>query len=295
MSDNTIILGTTPTTSVILNEEFPELKKIPIEPYAICYSKGLPVSLKLLMDAPRIHRVIKKEHQQLEKIIVDNHIDVVISDNRFGLWNSKAECIYITHQLNIQAGWLSFLANVIHHRFIKHFNQIWVPDSNGKNNLAGNLSKNSSLLNTQYIGALSRLIPNSKTNIPIDYLILLSGPEPQRSLLEQALLTIIEQSTKTIYFVRGSNSPFGVLKNKHAYVINFAKADDLSQLMESASCVICRSGYSTLMDLHTFKKTNIVLIPTPGQREQEYLANYWKETFDAKLLLQKEISNFKLE
>lgn len=157
MSDNTIILGITPSTKIIFNDEFPKLQKVNIEPYDISYSKWLPIILKLLLDAPRIYKVLKKEHQQLEQLIKEFNINVVISDNRFGLWNKQIESIYITHQLNIQAGWMSFIADKVHHYFIKKYNQIWVPDINENKNLAGNLSKNGSLKNVTYLGVLSRL------------------------------------------------------------------------------------------------------------------------------------------
>jgi hypothetical protein len=53
--------------------------------YNIKYSKALPVAVKLLLDAPRIFNVIKSERKQLEQIIKDYNINVVISDNRFGM------------------------------------------------------------------------------------------------------------------------------------------------------------------------------------------------------------------
>ena len=293
MLDNKVLLGVTPTTSIILDEEFPTLKKIAIEPYNIKYSSWLPISLMLVTDALRIKRIIEKEEQQLHVIIKENQIDVVISDNRFGLFNKNVECVYITHQLNIQAGWLSLMADKIHHHYIKQFNRIWVPDfESDEKCLAGKLSRNHTFNNVEYLTPLSRLSHDTAVVEDLDYLIVLSGPEPQRTILETTLLKIAKKSTKQICIVRGSNNPISGIADRNIKVIDCATAEQLSQLLVSAKKVVCRSGYSTLMDLYTLHKKQIILIPTPGQHEQEYLANYWQETHGAKVVLQKDLNGF---
>jgi uncharacterized protein (TIGR00661 family) len=291
--DNAVILGVTPTTALIFNEEFPELKKVDVEPYDIRYSHSLPLSVKLLFDAPRIFEVIKKERLQLKHIIQEHHIDIVISDNRFGLHDKSADCIYITHQLSIQAGIFSWIVDKIHHHFIKQFNSIWIPDFEDEHrNLSGKLSKNPSLQNVRYIGPLSRLSVLGKTENQIDYLCLLSGPEPLRTYLEKVLMEKANRSDKRIYFVRGTVKKAKSFANKNLVIIDMPDAKQLSQLIADAKIVVCRSGYSTLMDLHHLQKTNCILVPTPGQEEQEYLAKYWEQKFAAKVIQQKELNNF---
>ena len=283
-------------TSIILDEEFPTLKKVPIEPYDIKYSSWLPLSFKLLIDSFRIWRVIKKEKKQLEVIVKEHHISVVISDNRFGLYHSNIECVYITHQLNIQGGWLSYMANKIHLHYIKKFNQVWVPDFEEFNkSLAGLLSRNPGLRNVTYIGPLCRLTPSQTIIEDLDYLFLLSGPEPQRTILETVFFEIVAKSNKSICIVRGSNIPHAFKSNSLISVINYPSSDQLSSLMQRAKTIVCRSGYSSLMDLTAFKKRKIVLIPTLGQQEQEYLADYWEKTFQAKIVLQKNLNDFRLD
>ncbi len=296
MLDNEVIIGVTPLTSIILNEEFPTLKKVSIEPYNITYSSWLPLSFKLLMDSFRINRVIRKEKIQLEAIVKEYRINVVISDNRFGLQHSSVECVYMTHQLNIQAGWLSSMANKIHHHYIKKFNQVWVPDFEEETkSLSGLLSRSHNLKNVTYINPLSRLIPSSTIVEDLDYLFLISGPEPQRTILETVLFEIASKSNKSIYIVRGSNKPQPFKSNDKITVINYATSSQLSELMQRAKTIVCRSGYSTLMDLNALHKKNIVLVPTPGQQEQEYLANYWKEKYHIKIILQKNLKDFRLD
>lgn len=296
MTSNEVILGVTPLTTVVFNEEFPDLKKIPVQPYNITYSRKLPLSLKLLLDAPRIFGIIKKEREQLKKIIHDHKINVVISDNRFGLYNSRAQCIYLTHQLNIEAGIFSALANVIHHRFMKRFQEIWVPDFENENDaLAGKLSRKTVSKNVKYIGPLSRLPFTETTNKELDYLCLLSGPEPQRTLLENALILAAQKSTLNIVLVRGTNRSLELAIPQNLKVYNTPSAIELSVLIASSKTIVCRSGYSTLMDLHALKNTNSILIPTPAQGEQIYLANYWKEKFGAKVLLQSDLDGFEFK
>lgn len=290
MVENVVILGVTPTTALIFNEEFPTLTKVEIEPYNIRYSHSLPLVAKLLLDAPRIFSVIKRERIQLSQIIKEHHIDVVMSDNRFGLFDKNVECIYITHQLNIQAGLFSGIANKIHHHFIKKFNEVWVPDFEDESKrLAGKLSGNNNLKNVKYIGTLSRLSMEDKLENQYDYLCLLSGPEPLRTHLEKVLIEKANQSNKRICFVRGTMKGLKSFANKNVTVFDMPNGKELSQLITNSKTVVCRSGYSTLMDLQHLQKTSYILIPTPGQDEQEYLANYWEHKFAAKVIQQKDL------
>ena len=290
-----VILGVTKTTAIIFNEEFPTLKKIEIEPYNISYSKKIPLSIKLLFDAPRILGVIKKEQQQLAKIIKEHKIEVVISDNRFGLSNKNVECIYMTHQLNIQAGVFSFIANQIHHHYIKQFNSVWIPDfEDEKNCLAGKLSRNASLKNVVYLGPLSRLQKVDEIKVEYDYMCLLSGPEPLRTELEIILIEKAMQSDKKICIVRGTNLEHKIFVNKNVTIVDLPSAKELSQFICNSKTIVCRSGYSTLMDLHHLQNTNCILIPTLDQYEQLYLANYWEQKFGAKVIDQKDLASFSL-
>lgn len=295
MTNNVVVLGVTKTTSLIFDEEFPQLKKVEVIPYNIKYSKALPVAVKLLLDAPRIFNVIKSERKQLEQIIKDYNINVVISDNRFGMSSKNVESIYITHQLNVQAGIFSTIANKIHHHYIKQFNVVWVPDfENEKDNLAGKLSHHHDLKNISYVGPLSRLpIANSKEN-GFDYLCLLSGPEPLRTELERVLIEKANKSDKSICIVRGTDKKLKSFVNKNITIIDAPSANELSQWIIDAKTIVCRSGYSTLMDLHHLNKQNCVLIPTPGQEEQEYLANYWSGKSGFKVIHEKDLKTFVL-
>lgn len=250
-----------------------------------------------MFDVPRIWNVVKKENQQLATYVQEHKIDIVISDNRFGLHHPNTQNIYITHQLNIKAGLFSGIASRIHQSYMKHFQEIWIPDfEKNTEALAGDLSRNNNHFNVKYLGPLSRLKLNYTTIENFDYLCLLSGPEPQRSMLEEALMKKAMNSNKKICLVRGTKQALVKKFPKHIAVINTPTAEQLSMLITNSKTIVCRSGYSTLMDLYCLKKNfNVILIPTPGQNEQVYLAGYWKEKFNLKVIFQNNITSFDFE
>ena len=294
MAKNTVILGVTPGTGPVLEEEFPELKTIGIEPYKIRYSKSLPLLMKLFSDAPRISGVIQKEQAQLKAIVQEHAIDLIISDNRPGLSHERVESIYMTHQLQIRAGIWSAAANRIHRRYMQTFSKVWVPDFEDRElSLAGELSANTGLDHVQYIEPLSRLDAGIKKSERIDYLILLSGVEPQRTLLEEALCRAFVHTIKKVTLIRGTTNAATLPFPKTMRVIDLANAAQLSQLICNAEVIVCRSGYSSLMDLHHLQKKQMVLIPTPGQTEQEYLATHWSKHFGATIVAQARIADWK--
>lgn len=296
MANNVIILGITPITAPIFNEEFPQLTKVNVEPYAISYSNRLPLSLKLIFDIPRLLKVVNKEHRQLKEWVKTYHIDTVISDNRLGLYHQQVTSIYITHQLTIQAGWLSGIANRVHHAYIKRFDKVWVPDFEDKaKSLSGKLSQNIFLSPINYIGPLSRLNQKQGLTEEFDYLFLLSGPEPHRTSFETTLVSIAKTSTKKVALVKGTLRRLNVVYPDNVMVYDLPNAETLSRLIINAKMVVCRSGYSTLMDLFVLRQQNIILVPTPGQKEQEYLACYWHKKYQVKYVLQKHLKDLVLD
>lgn len=294
--NNKIILGVTPLTKLIYNEVFPDLQQINLPAYNIRYSTTFPLWLKLLSETPRIKKIIKNEYRILDKIIEQNKIDVVISDNRFGLYSDKVHSVFITHQLNIKAPIFTRLINRINKRYILKFNEVWVPDYEDESkSLSGELSHAKTLFHSRvkYIGPQSRLNlddSNAISEIKYDYLILLSGPEPAREKLEKRLIKKAKASNKKIALVRGSafKNDYSELKNTDVFDLPGNKK--LTELILSSRKIICRSGYSTLMDMYLLQKKDLILIPTPGQSEQAYLAAYWAKKFDATLVNESDIN-----
>ncbi|MEO7531683.1 MAG: glycosyltransferase [Sediminibacterium sp.] len=278
----------------LLQTEFPSLQILPLEGYRVRYSKskwGLP--FKLLLQLPRLQKIIKKEHDWLDTLIDEQHIDLVISDNRYGLYSQKIPCIFITHQLTIKAPfvWLEKIIQKINYRYINQYKSCWVPDVAGNTNAAGVLSHPALLPNTkvQYIGLLSRFQfqPLAKK---YDFTILLSGPEPQRTLLETALLTQLPGVKGRILLVRGKPGTNEIPETDGRIEIkNHLPGTALQKVLLQSEYIISRSGYTTIMELLSLRRRSI-LIPTPGQTEQEYLGEKLMTDYSCMCIAQNEFN-----
>jgi uncharacterized protein (TIGR00661 family) len=248
---------------------------IRFEGYNIKYSKYLPMSLSMIFQIPKILWNIKKENATLEDIIKEYKIDGVISDNRFGLYSKKVPCVFITHQLEIQTPSFTESIRNFNYKYINKFDACWVMDDE-KINLAGNLSKPKFLPNnTHYIGIQSRF-EKQEIEKKYDFLAIVSGPEPQRTILEKGLIRALKDRKEKSLIVLGkpelnTSNQIGSLTIK-----SHLDAKDLNTAISQSELIICRSGYSTVMDLAKLGK-KAIFIPTPGQTEQEYLANNFKD------------------
>jgi uncharacterized protein (TIGR00661 family) len=264
----------------LLQKEFPNTVFLRYKGYEIKYSRRKKfLLLKLIFQSPKIIFRVFQEKNWLKKVIKKYSIDAVISDNRFGMHNKDVPSIYITHQLYIKTGnrFSEKIAQKIHYYFIKKYTACWIPDLE-KNGLASELSHPKKLpQNSIYIGPISRFISLPGSEIFNDLLIIISGPEPQRTIFEKEILQQIKLIKGNIIFIRGLPSEnqkpenFGEVK-----IENHVPSYELNKMIEGSKIIISRSGYTTVMDLATLSK-KAILIPTPGQTEQEYLAKYLSE------------------
>jgi len=273
-----VVVACCPKQKQLLQQEFTDLQLIDLFGYNISYANNKFIFiLKIILQIPKILYCIYKENKWLNDYINTHKIDVVISDNRYGLFNKKIKSVFITHQLVIKAG-NRFIENIlqkINYSFINKFNTCWVPDFADENNIAGELShplKMPKIL-VKYIGALSRFY-KVEIDIKYDLCVLLSGPEPQRTLLENKLLFQLNNlKNKKILFVRGLPTSNDIIKHSNCTIKNHLSGQDLQKAICSSNIVVARSGYTTVMELLHLQKT-MILIPTPMQTEQEYLAQY---------------------
>ena len=266
-----------------LEKEFPKLNAYKLPAYDIKYSNNSYFfKFNLLVQIPKINKAVADEFKVVQQLIIDENIKGIISDNRFGVQSKNIPSIYITHQINVLSGITTFFTSKVHQKIIKKFDQVWVPDTKDKFNLSGNLSTNiNPKIKPTYIGFLSRFKNQviQKDNYKYDFLVLLSGTEPQRTILEKKLIAQLENSIKKVLFVRGKIDLKTTFKNtKNITFINFLTQKDLQKSIIESNIVIARSGYSTMMDLAVLQKI-CFFIPTPNQTEQEYLAKHldtWK-------------------
>lgn len=263
---------------LLLKKEFPKLEFVELPSYHIEYSKkGHHLKLKLLKVAPKFLSAVKREHDRVQKIIAKFKIDGIISDNRFGVYSKKVPSVYITHQLNVLSGNTTWLSTKLHQKTIKHFDECWVPDCKEKNNLSGELGHLKNLkLPVRYIGPLSRF---KKMSLPKSYdvMVLLSGPEPQRSLLEEKLFSELKNYKGNVLFVRGLlEASQNITTQDHLTIYNYMTSTELETAINKSDLIVSRSGYTTIMDLAKLEK-KAFFIPTPGQFEQRYLAEKLKK------------------
>lgn len=265
-----------------LRRHFPAADYLELPAYEVRYPFR-SMALNLLWQAPRILYTIWREHRLIRQLVRQGEVQRIISDGRFGCWYPRVESIWLAHQLHIQHN-NSVLAkgvNTCYHAYIRRgFQSVWVPDRETEPRLAGRLSRPIPGLPHQYIGPRSRYagISLDTTNqTSYHYLALLSGPEPQRSYLEQQIRAELSKLHQPCLLIRGVPGET-TIKNTSGLLheVDWLLGDELLKAVQQSRQIICRSGYSTLMDAWYWQKP-LLLIPTPGQTEQGYLARYWAE------------------
>jgi len=278
-NDYKVTLASDGQALALLEKEFPALPLIELPSYKITYSeKGSNFKQKIVRNIPQIINAIKKENKVVNKLIDSLKIDGVISDNRLGLYSSKVPTVIISHQLNVLSGRTTWISTRMHRHFIQRFNECWVPDSNGSINLSGRLGHPEKKLKipTKYLGVLSRMTI-SKEILTYKAIAIISGPEPQRSLLQTALCKQLRKFSGKVLLVEGKISDEQETTQKgNLTIVNYLTSSDLEKAINQSEFVISRSGYTTVMDLARLQK-KAFFIPTPGQSEQEYLANRLKQ------------------
>ena len=274
---HTVIIACTKKQEIYFNEFFgDQVQYIKCPEYNITYSSILPLYLKIAIQFPKIILKSFLENLWLKKIVRQKNVEVVLSDNRFGMYNKEIRSIYLTHQIHVKTPLRFNLADYWHKKMIRNFSEVWIPDV--ENGLSGELSFPYPKKHPphKYIGILSALKKvesyHKKSN---QLLIILSGPEPQREILEKKLIEILPKINWSgeIIFVLGKQT--GTIETSYKGNVKYfsrLSGQSLATLILESSLVICRSGYSTIMDLCVLESSG-VLIPTPGQTEQEYLAH----------------------
>lgn len=257
-----------------LKQEFPSLAHFILPTYAISYTRNL--RLGLLFQIPHILKAVRNEKKAIHHFIEANK-DVVgiISDNRFGVRSKLVPSVYMTHQVKVLSGKTTFLTSYFHQKIIKKFDECWIPD-NENSQLSGKLSVTKRNLKTKFIGVLSRF-KKEVLEEEIDVLVILSGPEPNRTFLEKKLISEFKNTSKNIVFVLGKvESDTKNWTSENILFYNYLLSHELQKIINSSKIIVCRSGYSSIMDLAVLKK-KVFLIPTENQHEQEYLANFLEE------------------
>ena len=289
-----VVIAGSGSSFALLRKEFPDLEAVELDGMIVHYSHHRSQVWTLVGQLPSMLKAMRKEHERIAAIVQEYRIDTIVSDNRFGLWCEGVESVYITHQLMVKLPWWCCWAEGIvrrwHRRVIAHYTYCWVPDVEGKDNLSGDLSHKYSLpRNARWVGWLSRFegVQTSNELRPYRNVAVLSGPEPQRQMLEDELRRMFLRRGERSLIVRGVVTAQAdcwgykdAQKKGCVTTVDMLPTEELKLVLENAGWIYCRSGYSSLMDLAVLRMLDkAVLYATPGQPEQEYLKRYNESKF----------------
>ncbi|MDG1477014.1 MAG: glycosyltransferase [Vicingaceae bacterium] len=274
-----VIIGADKNPLAFLKQEFPKLKTVVIPGYEVNYGeKGS--TLKLFYESVKFFNFIKEEHSFIDKIIEEYNINLIVSDNRYGLYSDKVKSIILTHQLFVKAPIGEKIAHQKIEKLINKFDECWIPDVAGENNLSGDLSHLYPIkIKHKFIGPLSRFAIKKDVTLSrgeeYDIIAIISGPEPQRTIFEKLIFDEIEKNKLKAVVVLGQPNQELEVRGQElgTKVFNHLETLLLQEYILKSKVVVCRAGYSSIMDLSALNK-KAILVPTPGQTEQEYLAAY---------------------
>ena len=269
----------------VLRQEFPDAPFIEYPDYPVPFSAGHLFVPKFCASMPFMLAAVAREHAKLDSILSKDHYDLVISDNRLGVFSSRVPSLFISHQLHYHlpllywpAELLAIPANMFLH---DQYTRLIVPDNPPSPlSLAGKLSRPQTDVARER-AYFSGILSDSRQlacRQDLDYLVIISGPEPQRTILEKIVLARIGELEGSGVVLLGSpQAKPAPVRRGNWTCVPYVPTEVKTELMNRAKCVICRSGYTTLMELAELGKTKALLIPTPGQTEQEYLSWYYRE------------------
>jgi uncharacterized protein (TIGR00661 family) len=270
--DVEVVIATDGGPYQLLTKEFPQLRAYELPGYNVNY-KGNNFGWTMLRQGAKVLAAIAKEQKAVQDILAKEKIDAIISDNRFGCYGKGIPSVFITHQVNLISPMkaLEAPANIANHSLIKKFDEVWIPDFPGEDNLAGKLSFPANFKKKRYLGALTRM-HGGELEKSFDVIAVISGPEPKRSEFEHKIFAQAIKLEKRVLVVRGLPDQWEFVNlTSNVEAVAFLTSKALNEAILSADVLVSRSGYSTILDLVKLEKPAL-LVPTPGQTEQEYLA-----------------------
>lgn len=283
-----VVLGGDGRSLALLRHHYPQLPSEELPGYNITYAGEYGFFGRILIQIPKVLRAIRAEHKAVNRLVEKYKFDGIISDNRYGVWSAAVPSVCITHQLAVELpNWLRWArptAFEMHLLWLRHFDQIWIPDMSGDTNLAGELAHKYPLPgNARFLGVLSRLrclAPQDQLHhFPqvsphsADVVAVISGPEPQRSIFEAEIVRQSRELNRTVWIVQGKTEERTYRQDGNLHFFSFLDAAELATVLRRARVVVSRGGYTSLMDFAALGCRKMILVPTPGQTEQMYLAD----------------------
>lgn len=282
-----VVLASDGLALQVLKRRYPQLEHVSLPSYNVQYSS--PKLWKIILhNSYNVASAVLKERRVASKLVKYLHADMIISDSRFGFRSSKCHSVIISHQVNLKVwkGIAGTIVDAVNRSLINAFDQCWIPDDKDVQ-LAGELSYPIHINRYVNLGIYSRLKPIKQTP-KADIAIILSGPEPARTKLEVELIRVIGQKLITVTVIRGTDKLVNTKFPTEWQVINIGDEKMISHTISLSRIIIGRSGYTSLMDYYCLSKSAII-IPTPGQAEQEYLGTHLNNKFGFKVINEREL------
>jgi len=276
--DNEIIICCDEAQENFYRMYFPELWYVPHSGYPFRFKGKGNWTLDVLSSFSSLNHHLVEEKRRVQKLVEMFNPDLIISDQRFGFVSKKIKSVVISHQLNLPVPKWNIIAKFWNRQLLSAFDEVWIPDT-ADQKYSGILSDGKHKVK-KFIGISSRFCNNGNENNRsktkrYDFLGIVSGPPPYNAQFLQMLIEKLTHSTAVSAIV----APMSLVKNnsklKGVTLICSPNHEEFQALMKGSKVVISRSGYSTIMDLVETKNESI-LIPTPGQAEQLYLAGLHK-------------------
>jgi UDP-N-acetylglucosamine transferase subunit ALG13 len=282
-----------------LKSAFPALGFYELPAYNIRYSSHrFLLAPFIVFHIPQFLRLIRKENQMLHQIISKEHFNLIISDNRYGVYSRQVHSVFLCHQLTIPVSGIirpfRKIVSLLHARLIKRFDTVWVPDFpdlrfSGFMGICPGLTP-------QYIGMLSRFSPCTPAADKKFFITaIISGPNPQRTRLTENLEQILSSFDQPCLLLTGTPGAEGFRKQiNQLTILNHAETQEMQKLICSSTYIIARSGYSSVMDF-AVTGSRVIFIPTPGQPEQEYIAQRMQRSETAVCLSEHKLTRQAIE
>lgn len=268
------VIGADGGPLALLRAEFPGLEHVVIPGPEVRYGRGASQAWSMARQFPAMLRSIRQEGSLMARLVPQLRLDAVISDQRFGVRSGAVPSVLITHQVFPFTPVAQRVLRAVNRRHIARFDRCWIMDEEQAPGLAGELSHGPDLpANARYIGVHSRMAPRDGIGALVRHRVVavISGPEPQRSVFEELLIAQLQRLPGEHLLVRGKPGTNSHTRYGNLRVVDHLNAGDLRTAILGAERIVSRSGYTTLMDLAVLKRSALI-VPTPGQSEQEYLA-----------------------
>jgi UDP:flavonoid glycosyltransferase YjiC (YdhE family) len=278
-----VTVGTSGNALALLRRECPECNFILFKDYPAPYSASRFFLPKFVANIPILLRALARERKKLDQILSENRYDLIISDNRLGVYSRKIPSYFISHQLRFSLPFYLYpfemLTIPVNSFFHIKYDGVIVPDiAPDGSNLSGKLCRSNLDVTNQRVHYAGIFTSTKKMEIDedLDYLLIVSGPEPQRTKLEEIILKQVQKLPGEKVVLLGSpQKEFHRKPDEHTAIHSYVSTEEKAELMNRARFVIGRSGYTTMMEMAELDKKHGLFTPTPGQTEQEYLSRYY--------------------